>query len=92
MLLQLADTAGNSGAPLTGEVPAACEGALAVTALDAEGTLPAAWSNYLPLPSSGGAQQRVLAAPGAFPFVQEVEMLINSWQVMCDVVFHVILR
>lgn len=52
------------------EVPAACSGALAVTAitdLDAATNTDdaaAAWSNYLPLPDADGLSARVIAAPG----------------------------
>lgn len=61
---------GNSGTSMFSEVPAACPGALAVTATSDTGGDPgsfadaASWSNYLPLPDTNGTSSRVVAAPG----------------------------
>jgi hypothetical protein len=56
-----------------GEVPAACPGALVVTAvsdmngLGGDGDYPPPWSNFLPLPDTGNFTTRMLAAPGEAP-------------------------
>lgn len=63
-------SAGNAGISMLTEVPAACSGALVVTAVtELDGTpdpgdAAAAWSNYLPLPDTGGLTSRIVAAPG----------------------------
>jgi hypothetical protein len=64
---------GNTGVSALGIVPAACPGALVVTAVsDMDGVggasdYPPAWSNFLPLPDTGNLTSRLLAAPGG-PF------------------------
>eukprot|EP00878_Enallax_costatus_P042568 GHUV01049970.1.p1 GENE.GHUV01049970.1~~GHUV01049970.1.p1 ORF type:complete len:192 (+),score=27.67 GHUV01049970.1:220-795(+) len=61
---------GNSGTSMLTEVPAACPGALAVTAISDTDGVPgstddaASWSNYLPMPDANGTSSRVIAAPG----------------------------
>ncbi|WIA36077.1 hypothetical protein OEZ86_007429 [Tetradesmus obliquus] len=62
--------AGNTGVSALGVVPAACPGALVVTAVsDMDGVggssdYPPSWSNFVPLPDTGNFTSRMLAAPG----------------------------
>ncbi|WIA15899.1 hypothetical protein OEZ85_012648 [Tetradesmus obliquus] len=62
--------AGNTGVSALGVVPAACPGALVVTAVsDMDGVggssdYPPSWSNFVPLSDTGNFTSRMLAAPG----------------------------
>lgn len=57
--------AGNANIDFRRVVPAACAGAIAVTALDAVTRRPAPFSNWLAQDAQGADRYRTLAAPGA---------------------------
>ncbi|KAF8058906.1 Subtilisin BL [Scenedesmus sp. PABB004] len=56
--------AGNYGSAIDGYLPAACADVAVVTALNADGSAPADFSNYMSADASPADRARVLAAPG----------------------------
>lgn len=62
--IMIVTAAGNYNSNLQGYLPAACPSVAAVTAVNADGSAPASFSNWIPDSTSEDAKSNVIAAPG----------------------------